>query len=125
MVGHLAPHIAIKVDCESLFSQAGHQSQLTRDRTISETYERSVKTKHHISRIHCCKNKVLNKFLDRTTKKNYQDSEDAMIKSFGIATRLNTCSRIQATRACLLSLRKRKYEQWVLSRKTFEFLVTN
>ena len=39
MVGQLAPNITTEVNCESLFSQAGHQSQPSRNRAIAETFE--------------------------------------------------------------------------------------
>ena len=32
--------------------------------------------KYRISRIYCCQSKVMNEFIDRTTKKNWRDGDD-------------------------------------------------
>eukprot|EP00956_Cyclotella_meneghiniana_P043151 scaffold254822_cov139-Cyclotella_meneghiniana.AAC.1 len=40
VIGQFAPHITTEVDCESLFSQAGHLSHPNRSRTVAETFER-------------------------------------------------------------------------------------
>ena len=47
-IGTLAPHITTEVDCESLFSQAGHAAHPNRNRTISETFERLAMGKHGV-----------------------------------------------------------------------------
>ncbi|KAL7531131.1 hypothetical protein ACHAXR_003875, partial [Thalassiosira sp. AJA248-18] len=49
IIGQLAPHITTEVDCESLFSQAGHLSQPNRNRTTAETFERMVMAKHRLA----------------------------------------------------------------------------
>lgn len=51
-IGTLAPHITTEVDCESLFSQAGHAAHPNRNRTVAETFERLVMGKHRIARIY-------------------------------------------------------------------------
>ena len=76
VVGKLGPHLTTEVDCESLFSQAGHQSHPERGRTIAETFERLVIGKHRLSRIFCCQSKVLNEFLERWHKKSWSEEED-------------------------------------------------
>lgn len=82
VVGQLAPHITTEVDCESLFSQAGHQLQPNRNRTITETFERLVMAKYRMSRMYCCKSKVMKEFIDRTTKKNWRDGDDGDDQEF-------------------------------------------
>ena len=69
-------HLTTEVDCESLFSQAGHQSHPERGRTIAETFERLVIGKHRLSCIFCCQTKVLNEFLERWHKKSWSKEED-------------------------------------------------
>ena len=54
VVGQLAAHITTGVDCESLFSQAGHLSKPRQNRTTCETFERLVISKHRMSRMYCC-----------------------------------------------------------------------
>ena len=76
IIGQLAPHITAEVDCESLFSQAGHASQPNRNRTMAETFERQVMAKHRMSRIFCCPEKVKKEFLNRTKKKAWKEEED-------------------------------------------------
>ena len=53
ILGQLSPHITTEVDCESLFSQAGHAAQPNRNRTTAETFERQVIAKHRLARIYC------------------------------------------------------------------------
>ena len=72
----LAPHITTEVDCESLFSQAGHAAHPNRNRTVAETFERLVMAKHRISRIYCCPVKVLNDFMERRKKNAWSAEED-------------------------------------------------
>jgi hypothetical protein len=47
-IGTLAPHITTEVDCESLFSQAGHAAHQNYIRTVAETFERQVIQTLHI-----------------------------------------------------------------------------
>ena len=76
VVGQLSPHITTEVDCESLFSQAGHLSHPNRSRTVAETFERLIMAKHRLSRIYCCKKRVLTEFLDRRDKKLCNEDDD-------------------------------------------------
>ena len=75
-VRQLAPHITTEVDCESLFSQAGHSAQPNRNRTVAETLERLVMDKHHMARIYCCPEKVKREFMRRKKDKNWNKKED-------------------------------------------------
>ena len=50
-VGKLAPHITTEVDCESLYSQAGHAAQPNHNRTVAEIFERLVIANHRMARI--------------------------------------------------------------------------
>ena len=76
IIGQLAPHITTEVDCESLFSQAGHLSHPNRNRTVAKTFERLVTAKHRLSRIYCDKEKVKQEFIDRWKKKKFSPKED-------------------------------------------------
>ena len=76
IIGQLGPHITTEVDCESLFSMAGHLSHPNRNRTVAETFERLVIAKHRLSRIFCCKTKVLNEFMQRSKNKNWSEDDD-------------------------------------------------
>ena len=69
-------NITTEVDCESLFSQAGHAAHPSRNRTVAETFERLVIAKHRLSRIYCCPEKVKFEFLDRWKRKAWSDKED-------------------------------------------------
>ena len=75
-VGQLGPHITTEVDCESLFSQAGHLSDPLRNRTKTENFERLVMAKHRMTRMYCCPIKVRNEFMDRFKAKRWLDGED-------------------------------------------------
>ncbi|KAL7529589.1 hypothetical protein ACHAXR_005811, partial [Thalassiosira sp. AJA248-18] len=76
IIGQLAPHSTTEVDCESLFSQAGHASQPNRNRTTAETFERQVMAKHRLSRIYCSPKLVKKEFMDRHNKKQWSEKED-------------------------------------------------
>ena len=76
VIGQLSPHITTEVDCESLFSQAGHLSHPNRNRTVAETFERLVMAKHRLSRFHCDKLKVKNEFIRRWNNKLFNKDED-------------------------------------------------
>ena len=76
IIGQLAPHITTEVDCESLFSQAGHLSQPNRSRTVAETFERLVQAKHRLSRLYCDPKKVKAEFLERRKNKSWSEEED-------------------------------------------------
>ncbi|KAL7537974.1 hypothetical protein ACHAXR_008292 [Thalassiosira sp. AJA248-18] len=76
IIGQLSPHITTEVDCESLFSQAGHLSQPNRSRTTAETFERMVMAKHRLARIYCCPKMVKTEFLERHNRKSWSDEED-------------------------------------------------
>ena len=65
----MAPHITTEIDCESLFSQAGHAAQPNRNRTVVETFERLVIAKHSVSRIYCCPEKVKIDLMKKTKNK--------------------------------------------------------
>ena len=75
-VGQLSPHITTEVDCECLFSQAGHLSDPTRASTKIRTFERLVIAKHRLQRIYCCPKKVLDLFMERFKSKNFDEGED-------------------------------------------------
>ena len=72
----MAPHITTEVDCESLFSQTGHLSHPNRARTIAETFERLSMSKHRLSRIYCCRKRVIAEFLERWRKKLWSNDDD-------------------------------------------------
>ncbi len=76
IIGQLAPHIDTEVDCESLFSQAGHLSQPNRSRTTAETFERMVMAKHRLARIYCCPKMVKKEFHERHKRKSWSNEED-------------------------------------------------
>eukprot|EP00956_Cyclotella_meneghiniana_P014696 scaffold22128_cov73-Cyclotella_meneghiniana.AAC.3 len=56
----IALHITTEVDCESLFSQAGHAAHPNCNRTVAETFERQV----------------LNEFMERWKNKSWSEEED-------------------------------------------------
>ena len=76
VLGQLAPHITTEVDCESLFSQAGHLSNPNWNRTVAETFERLVMLKHRLSRIYCEKESVKREFMHRTSNDLFSEEED-------------------------------------------------
>ena len=78
IVGQLSPHRTTEVDCESLFSQVGHQSRSSpnRNRQVAELFERLVMGKHRLSHIYCCKKKVLTEFLRRWKTKSWSEDDD-------------------------------------------------
>ena len=75
-IGSLAPHINTEVDCESLFSQAGHLAHPNRNRTVAETFEHLVMAKHRLSRIYCSPEKVRVEFMERWKRHAWSDKED-------------------------------------------------
>ena len=58
VISQLAPHITTGVDCEPLFSQAGHISKSNWNRTMSNTFERLAILNHCMSRIYYCPEKI-------------------------------------------------------------------
>ena len=76
MLGQLAHYITTEVDCESLFSQAGHLSNPNRNRTVAETFERLVMLKHRLSRIYCEKESVKREFIHRMSNDLFSEEED-------------------------------------------------
>ena len=81
-IGQLCPHITTEVDCESLFSQAGHLSNPRRARTGICMYERLVVGKHRMHHIHCHIPKVKKLFLDRWKAKSWTEKEERDDKEF-------------------------------------------
>ena len=75
-VGKLAPHITNEVDCESLFSQAGHAAQPNCNRTVAETFELLVMAKNRMARIYCCPEKVKREFMRKNKDKDWNEKED-------------------------------------------------
>jgi hypothetical protein len=82
VVGQLAPHISTEVDCESLFSQAGHLSDPTRANTKIKTFERLVVAKHRMQRIYCCPKKVQKLYLEREQTSSWNDDGERDDKEF-------------------------------------------
>ena len=76
VIGQLAPHITTEVDCESLFSQAGHLSHPNRNRTVAETFEHMTMAKHCLNRIYCDREKVKQEFMMRWRNKQFSEKED-------------------------------------------------
>mmetsp|Transcript_32462 Transcript_32462/g.58682 ORF Transcript_32462/g.58682 Transcript_32462/m.58682 type:complete len:296 (+) Transcript_32462:133-1020(+) len=76
ILGQLSPHITTEVDCESLFSQAGHAAQPNRNRTTAETFERQVMAKHRLARIYCDPVAVKKEFMERHKKGKWNAKED-------------------------------------------------
>eukprot|EP00804_Cyclotella_cryptica_P019955 CCRYP_007840-RA/>CCRYP_007840-RA protein AED:0.04 eAED:0.11 QI:0/0/0/0.66/1/1/3/0/292 len=76
VTGTLAPHITTEVDCESLFSQAGHAAHPNHNRTVAETLEPLVMGKHRLLRIYCSQNKIKKEFLERWKKTAWSKKED-------------------------------------------------
>ena len=76
VIGVLSPHITTEVDCESLFSMAGHQNHPNRNRLAAEGYERMVMAKHRMSRIYCCPEKVKREFIERFKKNAWSNEQD-------------------------------------------------
>ena len=81
-VGQFAAHISTEVDCESLFSEAGHLADPLRNRTLTRTFERLVIAKHRMQRIYCCPKKVHKEFMTRWNNNDWDDSEDREDLSF-------------------------------------------
>jgi len=75
-IGTLAPHITTEVDCESLFSQAGHAAHPNRNRTVAETFERLAMGKHRLSRICCSPEKAKVEFIEQWKKNSWSESKD-------------------------------------------------
>ena len=82
VVGQLAPHITTEVDCESLFSQAGHLSDPTCASTKTRTFERLVIAKHRMQRIHCCPQKVKALYLKRKRANDWDEKTERDDNSF-------------------------------------------
>ena len=76
ILGQLSPHITTEVDCESLFSQAGHAAQPNRNKTTAETFERQVIAKHRLARIYCDPVAVKKEFMERHKKGKWNANED-------------------------------------------------
>ena len=75
-VGKVALHITTEVDCDSLFSQAGHAAQPNRNRTWVETFEQLVMSKHRMARIYCFPKKVKREFMKRKKDKDWNEKEE-------------------------------------------------
>ena len=75
-VGQLAPHITTEVNCESLFIQAVHAAQPNHNRTVAETFEWLVMSKHCMARIYCFPEKVKRGFMRRKKDKDWNKNED-------------------------------------------------
>ena len=63
VVGQFAPHVSTEVDCESLFSQAGHLANPKRVNTKIRDYEHQVVAKHRLQHIYCDPNTVDKLFI--------------------------------------------------------------
>jgi len=55
---------------------SGHLSHPNRARTIAEIFERLVMSKHRLSRIYCCRFKVLAEYMERRHKKLLSENDD-------------------------------------------------
>jgi hypothetical protein len=51
-------------------------SQLNRNRTIAETLERQVMSKHRLNHIYCCPKLAKKEFLERHNKKDWSAEQD-------------------------------------------------
>ena len=78
-VGQCAPHSTTEVNCESLFSQSGNQSDAN---TKTQTFERLVIAKHRVGRICCCPKKVMKPYMKREGKKDWDKTDERDDKSF-------------------------------------------
>ena len=76
VIGKFAPHISTEVDCESLFSEAGHLSNPLRSRTTIRTFERLVIAKHRLQRIYCCEKQVHEEYMRRLQEKDWDEKMD-------------------------------------------------
>ena len=72
----MAPHVTTEVDCESLFSQAGHAAHPNRNRTVAETFERLAMGAHRLSCICCSPEKAKVEFIEKWKKKYWSESKD-------------------------------------------------
>ena len=75
-VGQLSSHLTSEVDCESLFSHAGHISDPLRSSTKVRTFERLVIAKHRLKHIYCCPKKVQKLYLRRKQANNWDEDEE-------------------------------------------------
>ena len=75
-VGQICSHITTEVDCESLFSQAGHYNHPRRARTKIRMYERLVVGKHRLHRIHCSIPRVKALFLKRWKDDSWEEKDE-------------------------------------------------
>ena len=79
IIGLLASHITTEVDYEFLFSLSEYLSHLNRARTIAEvfeSFERLVMAKYRLSRIYCCRFKVIAEYMERRLKKLWSEDND-------------------------------------------------
>lgn len=82
-IGQFASHVTTEVDCESLFSEAGHLSNPRRARMKTKHYERLVVNKHRLGRIYCDNKKVLEHYMMKSREKNgWSEGDDREDKSF-------------------------------------------
>jgi hypothetical protein len=75
-VGQTCSHITTEVDCESLFSQAGHYNHPRRARTNIRMYERLVVGKHRLHRVHCSVPRVKALFMKRWKDKSWEEKDE-------------------------------------------------
>jgi len=81
-VGQLSSHLTSEVDCESLFSHAGHISDPLRSSTKVRTFERLVIAKHRLKHIYCCPKKVQKLYLRRKQANNWDEDEERDDQTF-------------------------------------------
>ena len=81
-VGKLELQKTTELDCESLFSQAGHLSHTNCSRTTPDNFERLVMEKHRIDPVYCFLEKVKNEFIDQWKIRNWTIRKINMILDF-------------------------------------------
>ena len=81
-IGQLCPHVTSKVDCESLFSSAGHVSDPRRSQTDIRLYERLVTTKHRMQHIYCSPRKVHQLFMKRWKDNDWDEKDERDDRAF-------------------------------------------
>jgi hypothetical protein len=78
----MSGHITTEVDCESLFSQAGHYNHPRRARTNIRMYERLVVGNHRLHRVHCSIPRVRALFMKRWKDKSWEEKDERDDREF-------------------------------------------
>ena len=75
-VGQTCSHITTEIDCESLFSQAGHFNHQRCARTKIHMYEHLVVGKHHLHHIHCSILRVKALLMKSLKDKSWEEKDE-------------------------------------------------